>query len=240
MTTFGTMRNGKHFWRTLKASALWNLSCLTAGGRSMLTSPFSPPPKWVDHRGPPPGAPWHHRASQASSPFATTAPASACARLVGTNVTRPTPRYSNTHSRIQPAAPNAETHPETRFIGIDLQVLGAANNSRHEVAGTTAIGACPEIDHIWDIAKWSGIDMVCPGRRVSYVCLRNRCLDTGVFHVVTHASKSVSPPVVGMRFGYPGQYRRPDAAPAARCAEGGRCIEDLPRVSSFVSEMAQR
>jgi len=44
--------------------------------------------------------------------------------------------------------------------------------------------------------------MVCPGRGVSYVCLRNRCLDTGVLHVVTHASESVSPPVVGMRFGY--------------------------------------
>jgi hypothetical protein len=29
-----------------------------------------------------------------------------------------------------------------------------------------------------------------------------RCLDTGVLHVVTHASESVSPPVVGMRFGY--------------------------------------
>src|SRR6185436_14083934 len=44
--------------------------------------------------------------------------------------------------------------------------------------------------------------MVCPGRGVSYVCLRNRCLDTGVLHVVTHASESVSQPVVGMRFGY--------------------------------------
>jgi hypothetical protein len=44
--------------------------------------------------------------------------------------------------------------------------------------------------------------MVCPGRGVSYVCLRNRCLDTGVLDVVTHASESVSPPVVGMRFGY--------------------------------------
>jgi DNA invertase Pin-like site-specific DNA recombinase len=44
--------------------------------------------------------------------------------------------------------------------------------------------------------------MVCPGRGVSYVCLRNRCLDTGVLHIVTHASESVSPPVVGMRFGY--------------------------------------
>src|SRR6478752_3968297 len=44
--------------------------------------------------------------------------------------------------------------------------------------------------------------MVCPGRGVSYVCLRNRCLDTGVLHVVTHASESVSSPVVGMRFGY--------------------------------------
>ena len=43
--------------------------------------------------------------------------------------------------------------------------------------------------------------MVCPGRGVSYVCLRNRCLDTGVLRV-THASESVSPPVVGMRFGY--------------------------------------
>src|SRR6476661_7419941 len=32
--------------------------------------------------------------------------------------------------------------------------------------------------------------------------LRNRCLDTGVLDVVTHASESVSPPVVGMRFGY--------------------------------------
>jgi DNA invertase Pin-like site-specific DNA recombinase len=44
--------------------------------------------------------------------------------------------------------------------------------------------------------------MVCPSRGVSYVCLRNRCLDTGVLHVVTHASESVSPPVVGMRIGY--------------------------------------
>ena len=44
--------------------------------------------------------------------------------------------------------------------------------------------------------------MVCPGRGVSYVCLRNRCLDTGVLHFVTHASESVRPPVVGMRFGY--------------------------------------
>ena len=44
--------------------------------------------------------------------------------------------------------------------------------------------------------------MVCPGRGVSYVCLRNRCLDTGVLHVVTHASESVSPPVVSIRFGY--------------------------------------
>jgi DNA invertase Pin-like site-specific DNA recombinase len=44
--------------------------------------------------------------------------------------------------------------------------------------------------------------MVCPGRGVSYVCLRNSCLDTGVLHVVTHASESVSPPVVGMQFGY--------------------------------------
>src|SRR6476661_117941 len=26
---------------------------------------------------------------------------------------------------------------------------------------------------------------------------------------------------------HPGQHRRPDAAPAARCAQGGRCIEDL-------------
>jgi hypothetical protein len=34
------------------------------------------------------------------------------------------------------------------------------------------------------------------------ICLRNRCLDTGVLHVVTHASWSASPPVVGMRFGY--------------------------------------
>ena len=46
--------------------------------------------------------------------------------------------------------------------------------------------------------------MVCPGRGVSYVCLRNRCLDTGVLDVVIHASESVSPPVVGMRFGYTG------------------------------------
>src|SRR6476661_4629606 len=44
--------------------------------------------------------------------------------------------------------------------------------------------------------------MVCPGRGVSYVCLRNRCLDTGVLRVMTHASESASPPVVGMRFGY--------------------------------------
>src|ERR1700759_1882369 len=44
--------------------------------------------------------------------------------------------------------------------------------------------------------------MVCPGRGVSYVCLRNRCLDTSVLHVVTHASECVGPPVVGMRFGY--------------------------------------
>src|SRR6478609_7318376 len=44
--------------------------------------------------------------------------------------------------------------------------------------------------------------MVCPGRGVSYVCLRNRCLDNGVLHVVTHASESVSPPTSGMRFGY--------------------------------------
>ena len=44
--------------------------------------------------------------------------------------------------------------------------------------------------------------MVCPGRGVSYVCLRNRCLDIGVLHVVIHASESVSPPVAGMRFGY--------------------------------------
>jgi Resolvase, N terminal domain len=43
---------------------------------------------------------------------------------------------------------------------------------------------------------------VWPGRGVSYVCLRNRCLDTGVLHVVRHASESVSPPVVGIRFGY--------------------------------------
>src|SRR6476659_3863143 len=44
--------------------------------------------------------------------------------------------------------------------------------------------------------------MVCPGHGVSYVCLRNRCLDNGVLHVVTHASESVSPAAVGMRFGY--------------------------------------
>ena len=44
--------------------------------------------------------------------------------------------------------------------------------------------------------------MIRPGRGVSYVCLRNRSLDTSVLHVVTHASESVSPPVVGMRFGY--------------------------------------
>src|ERR1700759_1649491 len=44
--------------------------------------------------------------------------------------------------------------------------------------------------------------MVCPGRGVSYFCLRNRCLDIGVLDVVTHASESVGRPVVGMRFGY--------------------------------------
>src|SRR6476620_5202554 len=44
--------------------------------------------------------------------------------------------------------------------------------------------------------------MVCPGRAISYVCLRNRCLDTGVLDVVTHASESVSPAAVGMRRGY--------------------------------------
>jgi integrase len=42
--------------------------------------------------------------------------------------------------------------------------------------------------------------MVCAGRGVSYVCLRNRCLDTGVLRVVTHASESVSPLVEDLVF----------------------------------------
>ena len=44
--------------------------------------------------------------------------------------------------------------------------------------------------------------MVCPGRGVSFVCLRNSCLDSRVARFVTQTTDDVSPPTSGMRFGY--------------------------------------